>query len=328
MYENFYGLRERPFDLTANPRYLFLTPVHREALSTLQYGLTSHKGVTLLVGEAGTGKTTVLRAVLDMVQSGNASVVHISNPTLTRLEFFELIAGGYGLSAAASTSKTRLLAELESTAFQRRRGGGLTALVIDEAQSLSAELIEEIRLLSNIETPVEKLLPIVLVGQPELAERLNSQPFRQMKQRIALRAALRPLGPQETAAYVAKRLRVAGGECSSIFTQRAIEAVYACSRGIPRTISVICDNALVTGFALERRPVDADVIAEVVNDLDLVDTSLVPTVAGWAGPEPAAASTRPAAAAAPAASTGSGAGRPQEREFFEVFNRRRRFLFF
>lgn len=329
MYESFYGLRERPFDLTANPRYLFLTPVHREALSTLQYGLTSHKGVTLLVGEAGTGKTTILRAVLDIVRGANAWVVHISNPTLTRSEFFELLAAGFGLSASASTSKARFLAELESEALQRRRGGGLTALVIDEAQSLPGELMEEVRLLSNMETPTEKLLPIVLVGQPELADRLNTQPFRQMKQRIAIRTSLRPLDLRETAAYVAKRLRVAGGDCSTIFTRRAIEAVHARSRGIPRTISVVCDNALVTGFALERRPVDADIIAEVTGDLDLVDAGPAPTAGPWAmpasGPAPAAAA---AAEIAPAAGTPPEPGRPPEREFFEVFNRRRRFLFF
>lgn len=329
MYEGFYGLRERPFDLTANPRYLFLTSVHREALSTLQYGLTSHKGITLLIGEAGTGKTTILRAVLDMIRSANARIVHISNPTVTREEFFELLASGLGLSASASTSKARFLVELESSAVQRRRAGGLTALVVDEAQSLSPELMEEVRLLSNIETPLEKLLPIVLVGQPELAERLNSQPLRQMKQRIAIRTSLRPLDLRETAAYVAKRLRVAGGECASIFTRRAIEAIHVHSHGIPRTISVVCDNVLVTGFALQRRPVDADVVAEVATDLDLAERGTDPAVRPWpalepeAGPDPIAST-----GSTLTADGGSPAPRPPEREFFEVFTRRRRFFFF
>jgi general secretion pathway protein A len=269
MYQEFYGLRELPFELTPNPRYLFLFPQHREALSNLEYGLSAAKAVTLLVGEAGTGKTTLLRAALASERCRDVRCVTVSNPALTRDEFVETLARQFQLSRAAAASKATLLDELEKALRQRREFGEISALVVDEAQSLSPELLEEIRLLANIETETQKLLPLVLAGQPELADRLNEPGLRQLKQRVALRCEIKPLDLPEAAAYVATRIRTAGGDAARLFTREAVTLIHEHSKGIPRTISVICDNALVSGMALGRRPVDRDIVMEVCRDFDL-----------------------------------------------------------
>lgn len=270
MYEEFYGLRERPFELTPDPRFLFMTSQHREALTTLEYGLSGRTGIALLVGDAGTGKTTVVHAALQSQKVQQSHVVYLNNPALTRSEFLEFLAAGFGLSADAARSKTRCLSELTEMLARRHTGGTMAALVIDEAQCLPDGLLEEIRLLSNIESASEKLLSIILAGQPELADRLNQPSLRQLKQRIGLRCSLESLRAADTDAYVAARLRVAGGEVGEVFTPDAIHTIHERSGGIPRTISVICDNALVTGFALDRRPVDREVVLEVCRDFDFV----------------------------------------------------------
>ena len=269
MYQRFYGLRELPFELTPNPRYLYLTPRHREALSNLQYGLFSAKAVTMLVGEAGTGKTTLLRAALESDSCRNVRCVYLSNPALTRSEFVEILARRFELSPEAAVSKAAMLGELETVLHERRSKGEITALVIDEAQTLSSELLEEIRLLANIETATEKLLPLVLAGQPELGERMEDTGLRQLKQRVALRCDVSPFNLPETAAYISSRIRTAGGEASRLFTREAVTLIHECSRGIPRTINVICDNALVTGLALNRQPVDREMVLEVSRDFAL-----------------------------------------------------------
>lgn len=269
MYLSYYGLRELPFELTPNPRFLFMTAAHREALANLQYGLSTAKPVTVLIGEAGTGKTTLLRAALESEACRQLTVVHLTNPGLSRAEFIETLARAFSLSEAARGSKATLLAELERVLTERCRAGGATALVIDEAQRLSEELLEEVRLLANIETNTQKLLPLVLAGQPELADRLNQPSLRQLKQRVALRCALELFTVADTAAYIASRIRTAGGNAARLFTREAVMAVHERSKGIPRTISVICDNALVSGFAAGRQPVGRDIVEEVVRDFDL-----------------------------------------------------------
>jgi general secretion pathway protein A len=266
MYERFYGLAERPFELTPNPRYLFLTPRHAEALAMLQYGSCRRNGLTLLIGDAGTGKTTLVYAALEAQRSLNAVHVFLTNPALTRDEFFEFLAIGFGLSSEARGSKSRFLIEFSRSLAERREAGGASALIIDEGQCLSDTLLEEIRLLGNIETASEKLLSIILIGQPELAERLNDSAMRQLKQRVALRGTLAALDLAETTAYVTTRIRVAGGDASTILTRSAIEAVHRASAGIPRTISVICENALISGFAVQQRPIGAEIIGEVCRD--------------------------------------------------------------
>jgi general secretion pathway protein A len=287
MYEHFYGLNERPFDLTPNPRYLLMTAKHREALSHLEYGLTGRKGITVLTGEAGTGKTTLIHRVLDEQRAQKVSPVHVSNPLLTRDEFFEFVAWGFGLERGIEKSKTRFLLTLTQALVDRRAAGGGSALIVDEAQCLSHEMLEEIRLLANIETTSDKLLPVILVGQPELADRINEPSLRQLKQRIALRCALAPLDATETAAYIANRIVVAGGEAQRIFTAAAVAAVFEYSRGIPRTISVICDNALVSGFAADERPVGRATVLEVCRDFDLYtndSASVAPVVSAATAP--------------------------------------------
>jgi general secretion pathway protein A len=273
MYTKFYRLRQRPFELTSNPKFLFLTPQHREALSTLEYGLSSAKPITVLTGEAGTGKTTLLRAALGSDHCRHVSHVILDNPTLSRVEFMEMVAARFGFGDF--TSKPRLLDSLESLVRRRHARREITALVIDEAHVLPNDILEEIRLLGNLETTSEKLLPVVLVGQPELAQRLNDPTLRQLKQRVALRCDLPPLNLQDTAAYIASRIRTAGGDPVNIFTREAVALIYERSRGIPRTISVMCDNALISGFALDRWPVDEDIVLEVCRDFDLSGPSSI-----------------------------------------------------
>jgi len=268
MYERFYDLRERPFELTPDPRYLLMTRKHREALSILQYGISGRKGIALLVGEAGTGKTTLIHKALES-DAENTSTVYLNNPALTRGEFFEFLAIGFRLDASAALSKTRFMVDLSQALTERRAQGRMAALIIDEAQCLSDRLLEEVRLLANIESSSEKLLSIIVVGQPELAVRLQQPSLRQFKQRIELRCTLPSLDAQEAADYIANRIQVAGGDCATIFTRSAIDAVYKSSGGIPRIISVTCDNALVAGFALDRRPVDRDIVLEVCRDFEL-----------------------------------------------------------
>lgn len=290
MYEAFFGLRERPFDLTTNPRFLFLTPRHREALSTLRYGLSAPRGLTLLLGDAGTGKTTVLRAALSEERRPENRHVLLTNPTLTRAEFYEFIARGFRLSEECAQSKARFLMEFQRDVQERHLAGGITTLIIDEAQSLPYELLEEVRLLANIETSTVKLLNLVLVGQPELADRLNEQSLRQLKQRITLRAQLGPLDLRETAAYIAGRLRIAGGNVSEIFTKDAVVAIYEISAGLPRIINVLSDNALMGGFGSQIKPVDATIVREVGRDFDFTANRPVPmgTGGGSAGHLPVA----------------------------------------
>lgn len=269
MYTGFYGLDEPPFELTPNPRFLYLTPRHREALSNLEYGLSAPKPLTLLVGDAGTGKTTLLRAALASERCAGVRCVVVSNPVLTRGEFVTLMARAFGLAADAATSKGVFLSLLEPLLADRMAHGEMTALVVDEAQSLPAEILEEIRLLSNFETRDARLLPVVLAGQPEITARLNDPALRQLKQRIALRCQIVPFDLAGTAAYIEHRLAVAGGDAAQLFTRDAVEAVHRHAHGTPRVISVVCDNAMVSGFALRRKPIDRELVLEVCRDFDL-----------------------------------------------------------
>jgi general secretion pathway protein A len=287
MYLDFYGLGEPPFELTTNPRFLLPAPSHREALSNLRYGVESRKALTLLIGEAGTGKTTLIRSVLSSLDEHGAQVCCLSNPRLSRDEFVESLAAGFGLSEQASRSKAVMLKELESALRARRAAGRHTALVVDEAQSLSDELLEEIRLLANIESDEGKLLPIILAGQPELSGRLNRRRLRQIKQRIALRCELRPLDLHETAAFIAGRIRAAGGDSARLFTREAVTLIHERSAGIPRMICVLCDNTLVNGFALDRRPVTRDLVLDVCRDFDFGASPQIPETAGKPADAPA-----------------------------------------
>jgi general secretion pathway protein A len=288
MYERYYGLQERPFDLSPNPRFLCFTPQHREALVHLQYGLAGRPGLTVLVGEAGTGKTTLVRAALQATDD-SSTIVHLSNPTLTRAEFYDYLAAGFGFTAEAARSKIQFLRELEEAL--NKDDGPMLALVVDEAQSVPYELLEEIRLLTNAEASSGRSLAVALVGQPELARRLEEARLRQLKQRVVLRCELTPLSLKDTAAYISGRVRTAGGEATRLFTRDAVVAIHQHSRGIPRVISVICDNALVNGFAADQKPVGASIVAEVCRTLALTPAQPQPAPPA-PHPEPVAAAAQ------------------------------------
>ena len=326
MYENYFGLAERPFDLSPNPRFLFLSKRHAEALAHLRYGLTGRPGLTVLIGEAGTGKTTLVHAALQTPNrsASTASVVNLSNPTLTRSEFYEYLAAGFGFSAAAARSKTSFLSELESRLGDLQALPAGTALVVDEAQSLPHELLEEIRLLTNVQAHNGRSLTVALVGQPELAVRLNEERLRQLKQRIVLRCELAALDLQETAAYISTRIRVAGGRPEMVLTREAVATIYEYSRGIPRTISVICDNAFVNGFAADCKPVDRAIVLEVCRDFQLSEPPRPsPQKMPVSRPAPAvqAEHRAPAATLAKPVETSE-----KSRGLFSLFERRRHFF--
>jgi type II secretory pathway predicted ATPase ExeA len=269
MYESFYGLQRPPFALTPDPNVFVLTETHREALSNLEYGISRQKGMILLTGSAGLGKTTVMSAVLQR-RSEKVHTVCLTNPSLTRSEFLETLATSFGLTAKACVSKATLLRELQPLLLQRRSAGETTVLIVDEAQSLSFELLEEIRLLVNIEAPDHtRMLSLVLAGQPQLSERLNGPELAQLKQRIELRCELRPLTAAETAQYILVRVDMAGGAAAKIFTRDAVDTIHENAAGIPRTISVLADNALLTAFALNERRVTQAVVLEVCRDFHL-----------------------------------------------------------
>jgi type II secretory pathway predicted ATPase ExeA len=327
MYEAFYGLRERPFDLVPNPRFLFLAGRQREALSNLRYGLTTARGLTLLLGEAGTGKTTMLETVVAELLTQGIRFVRLSNPTLTRAEFYEFLARTFALPDDVADSKTRFLFALRRELQERHLAGVLSALIIDEAQSVPYELLEEIRLLSNIETTTTKLLNVVLAGQPELADRLNETSLRQLKQRISLRCELKPMDMGETASYIAGRLRIAGGRPENIFTREAVGAIFDASQGIARTVNVVCDNALIGGFAAQVRPLSVAFIEEVRRDFDLksVEPARPDTESHDATAGQAAAVAQFPVPGAEEQSRGDEAAQPP---LFGTARRKRRFSFF
>jgi general secretion pathway protein A len=292
MYQEFYGVRERPFDLSSNPKYLLMTPKHQEALSNLAYGISSGNGITLLLGEAGTGKTTLLRkAVASPMRCGSPHLpvrwAYLTNPRLASSELLESLSHAFQIDPPFAGSKSIFLRALEQNLLHCHEKGILSVLVADEAQSLPDDLLEEVRLLANIETDTEKLLRVVLAGQPALGDRLNEPGFTQLKQRIGLRCSLLPLDLRETAIYIAHRISLAGGDPARAFSREAVIAIYEESRGIPRMINVICENALLTGFAADERPISREIVLEVSRDFDLA-------ASGYQAPQPrAAASTLP-----------------------------------
>lgn len=279
MYQEFYGLRDIPFSLAPDPRYLFRTESLLEVFANLQYGIENGKGIVVVTGEVGCGKTTILRS---MLQSLDRSVLaaYIFNPLLSTEEFFDLLASEFRLPPQAS--KAAMLRTLGHVLMARHAQGLRTVLVVDEAHLLPKHLLEEIRLLLNFETNRDKLLQVILCGQPELHDLLAQTDLRQLKQRVSLKCSIKPLTPHETAEYIGWRLRIAGAQDEGLFEPAAIQLVHRYSGGIPRIINNICDNALLTGFGLGSARVTASVIEAVVEELDLgaMETFSAPTVAG------------------------------------------------
>jgi general secretion pathway protein A len=271
MYKAFFGFTHNPFELTPDPAYFVSTKRHNEALAALYYGVRWHKGFVVVTGEVGTGKTLLLRCLLRLLkESEDISYAYLFNSRLTANEFLEYIVADFGLPAPGK-NKSELLFELSQFLLSRRSRRMTTVLIVDEAHHLSAELLEEIRLLSDLETADDKLLQIVLVGQPELDGKLDSIGLRQLKQRISLRAQLGPLDLEETKAYVTHRLQIAGSgeECVSIFSPEAIEAVYRYSKGLPRLINTICENGLVAAYARQAATVTESIIEDVAREFRL-----------------------------------------------------------
>ena len=267
MYEQFFGLRERPFDLTPNHRYLVLTDSHLEVLHNLQHGIGAQNNLTLVLGEAGSGKTTVIRAALAQ-QPVRAHCLHLHHPGLTRSQFVEILAWHFGVSGRAVRSRKRLRTEIERVVLERRNRGELTALIVDEAQNLPLDLLEEVRLLASIHSSSEPLMTVIISGRRELANRLNTAGLRKLQQRIGLRCELQPFSARDTAAYLASRIRVAGGVASQVFTRDAAALIHEQSQGLPRLVSVIADSALMCGYAVVQRPVGADIVREICRDAE------------------------------------------------------------
>jgi general secretion pathway protein A len=268
MYKSFYNLQRNPFEITPDPSFLFPTTRHNEALASLYYGVTAHRGFVVLTGEVGTGKTLILRSLLGLLQRRDVAFALIFNPTLSPLEFMRYIARDFGLQVT-DKPKDELIHVLNGFLLQRHQQGLTTILVVDEAHLLTPEILEEIRLLTNLETSQQKLLQIVLAGQPELDQKLDSHELRQLKQRISLRCHLDSLSLYETKEYISRRLRIAGAPDSRVFSESAIESVFRHSRGIPRLINTVCENALLAGYAKQAAVITPEIVDGVARDLRL-----------------------------------------------------------
>jgi general secretion pathway protein A len=264
MYENFYRLRESPFALTPDPKYLFLADGHKEALASVAYGIQQRKGFVLIVGEVGTGKTTIIRHILKQF-GDRLKVVYVFNARVTFEELLKVTLRELEIPCP-SAQRLDMIEALNEFLLREAAAGRYVVMIIDEAQHLTAAVLEEIRMLSNLETAQGKLLQIVLVGQPELGAKLALPGLRQLRQRIALVAELEPLTAEETAGYIAHRLKVAGHPGTALFTPAALKKIYRASRGLPRIINVICDKALILGYAAGAKRIRRGVIKQALAD--------------------------------------------------------------
>lgn len=303
MYEGFYHLKENPFRLTADPGFVCMTPQHQEALSGLIYSVCTRPGLTLLIGEAGTGKTTLLYSLLTLLEKRQFVPVICTNPTLTREEFFDFLVLKFDVDCL-STLKSRRLQALEDKLKRNRAAGRPSVLIIDEAQRLSPELLEEVRLLLNMETPQEKLLQIIMSGQPELSEIMRHPELRQLKQRVSCACKLRPLTLEEMRGYLEYRLAQAGLPKQTLFPEAVIHLICSYTQGIPRLVNSLCDSALQLGFAAQSPVITEALIKEAAIDLDLASGVMMaePRVNGHsAGASASATVSEPAPAAVPVA---------------------------
>ncbi len=267
MYKSYFNLQSNPFAGSPDPRFMYMMPHTREALATLEYGISARKGFIVLTGEVGTGKTTLLRRALASMDQSRVYSSFIFNPRLDVLDFLEFILADFGLPVHSRT-KSGMLIQLNRWLIERFRSGETCVIIVDEAQNLSLDLLEEVRLLTNLETSSEKLLQIVLSGQPELEEKLRAPEVRQLRQRIALWARTHAITAEQTGAYIAQRLLVAGTS-ARIFSDEAIQVIHRASRGIPRIINLICEHALILAYVEQVRLIPAPLVQAVARDLDL-----------------------------------------------------------
>ena len=266
MYTQFFGLKEKPFEITADPRFLYLSDSHKEALAHLIYAMQEKKGFAVITGEVGTGKTTLVQTLLSRMD-GSTRTAFLFNPKLdSSNEFLQSICEDLEVNVEKGT-KGDCLAHLNNFLMDCYTKNISVVLIVDEAHTLSPQLLEEVRLLTNLETPNSKLLQVILVGQPELDFTLDQPQFRSLKQRVSVRYCLQPLNPKEVKEYIKRRLRVAGAKNTYLFTPEALKRIYRYSKGIPRLINIVCDNALVNGYASEKQVIGDDIIREVISDL-------------------------------------------------------------
>lgn len=268
MYQRFFGLRESPFNVNPDPKYLFWTRPIQEALAGLTYGIQNRKGIILLTGEVGTGKTTLLNRLLGWLRGQRVATAYIFNSRLGVNDLFDLMMAEFEIPCE-SREKSQVVLRLNQWLLERYRAGETAVLIVDEAQNLSTDVLEEIRLLTNLETATEKLLQIVLTGQPELEEKLKAPQVRQLRQRITLRCRTAPLTLEETFGYIAERLRIAGANCEPIFSKEAIETVHTYACGIPRVVNLLCEHAMINSYVDSLRPVPAHIVEEVAREFQL-----------------------------------------------------------
>jgi len=272
MYKEFFGLRANPFNVNPDPRYLFLTRHTEEALACLTYGIQSRKGFVLLTGEVGTGKTTLINKLLEWLRLQQVATAFVFNSRMNVPQFLDYMMADFGITCE-SRSKSQILQRLYNWLLDRYRAGETAVLIVDEAQNLTDEVLEEIRMLTNLETFTEKLLQIVLVGQPELETKLKQPQLRQLRQRLTLRAKTHPLTLEETKAYVQQRLRIAGSDGRQIFDSEALVSIHKYSNGIPRVVNLLCEHCLVSAFVDQKHAIGVDVVDAVAKDFDLSDNN-------------------------------------------------------
>jgi len=271
MYKDFFGLRANPFNVNPDPRYLFLTRHTEEALACLTYGIQSRKGFVLLTGEVGTGKTTLINKLLEWLRAQQVPTAFVFNSRMNVPQFLDYMMADFGIPCE-TRSKSQILMRLYNWLLERYRAGETAVLIVDEAQNLADEVLEEIRMLTNLETFTEKLLQIVLVGQTELEQKLKQPNLRQLRQRLTLRAKTHPLTAEETKAYIQQRLRIAGSNGEQIFDTDALNSIHRYSSGIPRVVNLICEHCLVSAFVDQQKTVGEVIVDAVARDFDLGDS--------------------------------------------------------
>jgi general secretion pathway protein A len=267
MYLDFFSLKERPFNVTSDPNFLFLSRVHKEAFSHLLYGINERKGFLQITGEIGTGKTTLCRALLNQLDK-KTRTAFILNPTLPESQFLKAVLEDFGITTPKRNSKWHLLKLLNDFLLSELAAGNNIILIIDEAQNLNSRMLEAIRMLSNLETEKEKLFQIILVGQPQLREKLDSPELAQLRQRVAVRFHITPLEKDEVGKYIYHRLGVAGSSGQIRFADDALEEVYRYSSGVPRLINLVCDRAMLLGYVMETQDITLPIIAKSLQEIE------------------------------------------------------------
>ncbi|MGD0229483.1 MAG: AAA family ATPase [Syntrophorhabdales bacterium] len=267
MYSAFYGLAKKPFHITPDPEFLYLSPSHKEALGAIIYGIEQRKGFVAITGAVGVGKTTILRSYLERAEREHLKIIYVFNAKLTFGGLLKTIYDELALPVE-STDVVEMVNSLYQVLIDEYTRGNIVVLVVDEAQNMPVETLESLRMISNLETSKDKLIQIVLVGQPEFEDELNLPKLRQLKQRLAVRSTIRPLTRQESLDYIGFRLEKAGSSPAAVFTAPALKKIIKRAHGIPRLLNVLCDNALITGFGYERKPVTKKIVTEIIKDFD------------------------------------------------------------